>query len=64
MKPRLSPTPYYKREEPTASLSSPRRGSRMGCLCRNRPIYSTKCCDKTLGAQGIGLIQDTPSTPQ
>lgn len=61
MKPRLSPTPYYKRPEPTAGLSSPRRGSRMGCLCRNRPIYSTKCCDKTLGAQGIGLIQD--STP-
>lgn len=59
MKPRLSPTPYYKRPEPTASLSSPRRGSRMGCLCRNRPIYSTKCCDKTLGAQGIGLIQDS-----
>ena len=64
MKPRLSPTPYYKRPEPTASLSSPRRGSRMGCLCRNRPIYSTKCCDKTLGAQGIGLIQETPLTPQ
>jgi hypothetical protein len=60
MKPRLYVTPKSK-PQPTQSLSSPRQGSRMGCLCRNKPIYSTKCCDKTLGAQGIGLIQD--STP-
>ena len=64
MKIKTTPTRYYVKAEPTVSLSSPRKGSRMGCLCRNRPIYSTKCCDKTLGAQGIGLIQETPSTPQ
>ena len=60
MKPRLYVIPKSK-PGPTQSLSSPRKGSRMGCLCRNKPIYSTKCCDRTLGAQGIGLIQD--STP-
>jgi hypothetical protein len=56
-------TPRQK-DEPTLSLSSPSKRSRMGCLCRNKPVYSIKCCDKTLGAQGIGLIQETPLTPQ
>ena len=42
--------------EATPSLSSPRKGNRMGCLCKNKNTYSTKCCDKTLPAQGIGLI--------
>jgi hypothetical protein len=32
----------------------------MGCLCRNKNTYSTKCCDKTIGAQGIGLIYKNP----
>lgn len=59
MKLKTTPTKYYQRETPTMGLSSPRKGSRMGCLCKNKDIYSTKCCDKTLIAQGIGLIQDS-----
>jgi hypothetical protein len=39
----------------TFSLSSP-KDSRRGCLCRNKNIYSTKCCDGNLPNQGIGLI--------
>lgn len=46
--------------QPTQGLSSPRKSSRMGCLCRNKNTYSTKCCDKSLGAQGIGLIYKQP----
>ena len=49
-----------QKPQPTASLSSPRKGSRMGSLCRNKNTYSTKCCDKTIGAQGIGLIYKNP----
>ena len=52
-------TPKQK-PQPTQSLSSPRKGSRLGCLCRNKNTYSTKCCDKTIGAQGIGLISKNP----
>lgn len=55
MRLRTIATPRPK-DEPTASKSSPRKGSRMGCLCRNKNTYSIKCCDKTMGAQGIGLI--------
>jgi hypothetical protein len=56
MKVRTIATPKPKKER-TASLSSPRKGSRMGCLCWNKPVYDIKCCDKKLGSQGIGLIQ-------
>jgi hypothetical protein len=58
MKLKTIATPKQK-PQPTASLSSPRKDSRMGCLCRNKPVYSTKCCDKTMGAQGIGLTYGT-----
>lgn len=51
-----TPKPKF---EATPSLSSPRKDNRMGCLCRNKNTYSTKCCDKTIGAQGIGLIYKT-----
>ena len=37
----------------TPSKSSPRPGSRRGCLCENG-TYSNKCCDGSLQAQGIG----------
>lgn len=37
----------------TPSKSSPREGSKRGCLCQNG-TYSTKCCDGSLQAQGIG----------
>ena len=37
----------------TPSKASPRAGARRGCLCKNGK-YSTKCCDGSLQAQGIG----------
>ena len=36
------------------SDASPRSG-REGCLCKNGKTYSRKCCDGSVGAQGIGL---------
>jgi len=36
----------------TPSRTSP-KGGRKGCLCKDN-TYSTKCCDGTLRAQGIG----------
>jgi hypothetical protein len=41
----------------TPSYSSP-KGGRRGCLCENGK-YSTKCCDGSLQAQGIGMITGT-----
>jgi hypothetical protein len=55
MKLRTVATPKPK-PQPTSSFSSPRKGNRTGCLCRNKNTYSQKCCDKSMGAQGIGLI--------
>jgi len=37
----------------TPSRTSP-RGGRRGCLCKDGKTYSRKCCDGTIGAQGIG----------
>lgn len=49
----------------TPSKSSPREGSKRGCLCENG-TYSTKCCDGSLQAQGIGktssVNEPAPST--
>jgi hypothetical protein len=59
MKLRTSYQPKAK-PQPTQGLSSPRKSSRVGCLCRNKNTYSIKCCDKSLGAQGIGLIYKNP----
>jgi hypothetical protein len=45
----------------TPSKASPRPGSRRGCLCSDGK-YSTKCCDGSLEAQGIGATESaTPS---
>tara|TARA_R110000744_G_scaffold220662_5_gene339489 strand:- start:1126 stop:1278 length:153 start_codon:yes stop_codon:yes gene_type:complete len=33
------------------------KGSSRGCLCEDGKTYSTKCCDGTLQAQGIGNTQ-------
>lgn len=44
----------------TPSKSSPREGSRRGCLCENG-TYSKKCCDGSLQAQGIGATTGTES---
>ena len=35
------------------------KGSLRGCLCKDGKTYSTKCCDGTLYAQGIGKTQAT-----
>ena len=37
----------------TQSKVSPSEGSKRGCLCKDGK-YSTKCCDGSLQAQGIG----------
>jgi hypothetical protein len=42
----------------TPSYSSPKEGSRRGCLCEDGK-YSKKCCDGSLQAQGIGSITGT-----
>ena len=44
-----------RRKNATVSRSSPRGGKR-GCLCPDGKTYSSKCCDGTLQAQGIGNI--------
>lgn len=41
----------------TPSKSSP-KGGRRGCLCENG-TYSSKCCDGSLQAQGIGKTTGT-----
>jgi hypothetical protein len=45
----------------TPSKASPRAGARRGCLCSNG-TYSTKCCDGSLEAQGIGKTEGTTDT--
>jgi len=47
-----------RNKKATLSYSSPRTTSR-GCLCPDGRTYSTKCCDGTLEAQGIGSIHKT-----
>tara|TARA_R110002012_G_scaffold281539_1_gene470641 strand:+ start:1410 stop:1580 length:171 start_codon:yes stop_codon:yes gene_type:complete len=47
---------YTKRKkDATLSYSSPKSSAR-GCLCPDGRTYSTKCCDGTLEAQGIGKV--------
>jgi len=41
----------------TPSYSSP-KGGRRGCLCENGK-YSSKCCDGSLQAQGVGMTTGT-----
>jgi len=41
----------------TPSYTSP-KGGRRGCLCENGK-YSSKCCDGSLQAQGIGMTTGT-----
>lgn len=40
------------------SRTSPKGGQR-ACLCKNGKTYSIKCCDGSLQAQGIGVIDGT-----
>lgn len=44
-----------KRKKYTVSRTSPKGGKR-GCLCPDGKTYSSKCCDGSLQAQGIGNI--------
>lgn len=32
------------------------KGGQRGCLCKDKKTYSSKCCDGTMQAQGIGKI--------
>lgn len=41
--------------------TSPKRSKR-GCLCKDGKSYSRKCCDGSLLAQGIGVIETGPTT--
>jgi hypothetical protein len=54
---------YNKMKEKfkTPSKASPRQGSRRGCLCADGK-YSTKCCDGSLEAQGVGKTEGTLDT--
>ena len=47
-----------RNKKATLSYSSPRSSSR-ACLCPDGRTYSTKCCDGTLEAQGIGSVHKT-----
>lgn len=47
-----------RRKNATKSRTSPKGGKR-GCLCGDGKTYSSKCCDGTLEAQGIGSITGT-----
>ena len=38
------------------SRTSP-KSSRRGCLCKDGKSYSSKCCDGSVGAQGICKTQ-------
>jgi len=38
------------------SRTSPKGGQR-GCLCKDGKSYSIKCCNGSLSAQGIGVIE-------
>jgi hypothetical protein len=40
------------------SRTSPEGGGR-GCLCKDKDTYSSKCCDGSMIAQGIGVITKT-----
>tara|TARA_B100001175_G_scaffold116853_1_gene99166 strand:+ start:1640 stop:1795 length:156 start_codon:yes stop_codon:yes gene_type:complete len=42
----------FNKNEATPSKTSP-VGGRRGCLCKDG-TYSSKCCDGSLQAQGIG----------
>ena len=37
-------------------VASPKAGSKKGCLCKDG-TYSTKCCDGSFQAQGIGKTE-------
>lgn len=44
-----------RRKKFTYSRTSP-KDSKRGCLCADGKTYSSRCCDGTLQAQGIGSV--------
>jgi len=44
-----------KKKDAEKSRTSPKNSQR-GCLCKDGKKYSTKCCDGSLQAQGIGNV--------
>ena len=50
-----------KKIKATPSYSSPKGGSR-GCLCKDGRTYSSKCCDGSLQAQGVGSVTKSTTT--
>lgn len=46
------------RREYNKKAPSPKNGKR-GCLCKDGRTYSSKCCDGSFEAQGIGNITGT-----
>ena len=46
---------------PTQGLSSPKNSQR-GCLCPHSDEYLRECCDGSLQAQGVGVIQSPNRT--
>ena len=38
------------------------KGSKRGCLCKDKNTYSRKCCDGSLWAQGVGGLQGQGSS--
>ena len=40
------------------SRTSPKNSDR-GCMCKDQNTYSRECCDGSLWAQGIGIINRT-----
>ena len=51
----ISETGMRQSETFIPSRTSP-KGSSRGCLCKDSNTYSKKCCDGSLWAQGIGII--------
>lgn len=43
------------KKEAIPSRTSP-KNSKRGCLCKNGRTYSSKCCDGSIQAQGIGSL--------
>ena len=43
------------KKEATPNRTSP-KNSKRGCLCKNGRTYSSKCCDGSIQAQGIGSL--------
>ena len=51
---------YHKRrinQQPQTPANSSPSNSARACLCKDAKTYSKACCDGSIWAQGIGVIQ-------